>query len=103
MIIAIFAGLAALIYPLPLPRALRVHQLTHTGRAEPYTRVVTDGSRLYFTERIGGAEVLAQAPVAGGEPTLISTSIPNLLLYDIDPDKSRLLIGTESPNFNNPL
>ena len=103
MIIAIFAGLAALMYPLPLPRALRVHQLTHSGRAEPYSRVVTDGSRVYFTERMGGADVLAQAPVAGGEPTLISTSIPNLQLYDIDPDKSRLLIGAQSPDFNNPL
>jgi DNA-binding winged helix-turn-helix (wHTH) protein len=81
VIVAVLTGLAALMYPLPPPpKALGVHQITHSGRVEPGTRVVTDGSRLYFTERIGGAGVLAEAPVAGGEPTLIFPTCNSMTL-----------------------
>lgn len=38
----------------PPPKVLRVRQITHSGRVEPYGRVLTDGSRIYFTERMGG-------------------------------------------------
>ncbi len=108
--LAVLAGVllllvaAALWLPsLPPPKVLRVRQITHSGRVEPYGRVLTDGSRLYFTERTGGTAALAEVPAGGGEPALISTSVPSIMIYDIDPEKSRLLIGMESPGSNHPL
>lgn len=87
----------------PSPRVLSVRQVTHSGRIEPYGKVLSDGARLYFTERRGGTETLAQVPVTGGDPSPISSTVPSLMVYDIDADKARLLIGTQGPNFNQPL
>jgi Tol biopolymer transport system component/DNA-binding winged helix-turn-helix (wHTH) protein len=78
----------------PLPKAVRSVQLTHIGRAEPYGPVVTDGSRLYFTERLGGGWGLAQVAEQGGEPELISTSVGGITLFDLDRSRSRLLVGS---------
>jgi len=102
-VVVIVAVAAVTIQLSPSPKVLRVRQITHSGRIEPYGKVLSDGSRLYFTERRGGTEMLAQAPVNGGEPAPISTSIPSVMVYDIDPDKARLLIGTQGPNFDQPL
>ena len=97
-------AVAWLLRPLaPLPKVLAVRQITHTGGAQPYTRVLTDGSRVYFAEEIGGTGSLAETPAAGGETRLISTSIPSVAVYDIDREQSRLLLGTQSPDFNNPV
>lgn len=101
----VLIGLAAVLMwrVFPSPKVLRVRQITHSGQAEPYSRVMTDGSRLYFTEKIGGVGALAEVPAAGGEPRLISTSVVSAAVYDIDADKSRLLVATESTDPNNPL
>jgi DNA-binding winged helix-turn-helix (wHTH) protein/Tol biopolymer transport system component len=88
---------------LPSPKVLRVRQITHSGRVAPYGKVLSDGARLYFTERRGGAQTLAQVPVAGGESASISTTVPSLTVYDIDPDRARLLIGTQGARFDQPL
>ncbi|HEY6350618.1 MAG TPA: winged helix-turn-helix domain-containing protein [Candidatus Angelobacter sp.] len=85
------------------PRVLRVRQITRSGQAEPYSRVLTDGSRLYFTKRIGGTGALAEVSATGGEPQVISTSVPSVTAFDIDADKSKLLVGTRSGDANNPL
>jgi Tol biopolymer transport system component len=82
---------------------LRVRQITHSGRVAPYGKVLSDGARLYFTERRGGAQTLAQVPVAGGESASISTTVPSLTVYDIDPDRARLLIGSQGARFDQPL
>ena len=87
----------------PSPRVFRIRQITHSGRIEPYGKVLSDGSRLYFTERRGGTEMLAQVAVTGGESASILTSIPSMMVYDIDPDKARLLVGSQGPNFDQPL
>lgn len=99
----IVAAGAVTIQLLPSPKVLRVRQITHSGRIEPYGKILSDGSRLYFTERRGGTQMLSQAPVNGGEPLSISTSVPSMMVYDIDPDKARLLIGTQGANFDQPL
>ncbi len=103
-VVVLLVAAALLIVPrLSPPKVLRVRQITHSGRVQPYGRVLTDGSRLYFTERMGGTGALAEVPAGGGEPALIPTSVPSVMIYDIDPDRSRLLIGMESPGVNNPL
>jgi len=101
---AIVVALAVVIVQLqPSPKVVRVRQITHSGRVAPYGRVLSDGARLYFTERRGGAQTLAQVAVAGGEPAPISTTVPSLTVYDIDPDRARLLIGTQGARFDQPL
>lgn len=102
-VVVIVAVAAVTTLLLPSPKVFRVRQITHSGRIEPYGKILSDGSRLYFTERRGGTETLAQVPVNGGEPASVSTTIPSLMVYDIDPDKARLLIGTQGPNFDQPL
>jgi Tol biopolymer transport system component/DNA-binding winged helix-turn-helix (wHTH) protein len=87
----------------PPPKVLSVRQITHSGRVEPFGKILTDGLRLYFTERRGGTEVLARVPVTGGDPVPISTSIPSLTVDDIDPTRSRLLIRTQGTRFDQPL
>lgn len=88
----------AFLAPEPMPKVLRSVQLTQFGRAEPFGPVLTDGSRLYFTERIGGARGLAEVGEQGGEPALISTSLTGIALLDIDRSRSRLLVGTQVPD-----
>lgn len=101
---ALLMTAAAMMYsPQPTPKVLRVRQITHSGRVAPYSRVVTDGTRLYFAERIGGTDALAEVSVEGGEPTLISTTVPSVQVYDIDRARSKLLIGSQGPDFYNPL
>ena len=80
--------------PAPAPHLLRLHQLTHFGRAEAALGVVTDGARVYFTEVKGGRYTLDQVPVTGGEPTPVPLSFPNAEVFDISPDHTELLVGT---------
>lgn len=102
--VVVILGIAAVTIQLrPSPRMLRVRQITHSGRIEPYGKVLSDGSRLYFTERRGGTDTLAEVAASGGEPVPILTSVPSMMVYDIDPDKARLLIGTKGPRFDQPL
>ena len=96
------AGVWAFYAPQPMPKVLRSVQLTRFGRAEPGSPVVTDGTRLYFTERIGGSWWLAQVSEQGGQPTVVSISVPGVTLFDIDRRRSRLLFGARGPN-NSPF
>jgi Tol biopolymer transport system component/DNA-binding winged helix-turn-helix (wHTH) protein len=102
VVLLVGAAVDVLSYP-PPPKILSVRQITHSGRVEPFGNILSDGARLYFTERRGGTETLAQLPVAGGEPELISTTIPSLTVDDIDPGRSRLLVGTQGARFDEPL
>ena len=102
IIAAVGGGLAvwAFFRPAPMPKVVRALRLTHNGRVEPGGAVLSDGRRLYFTERLGGASSLAEVAEQGGEPQLVSTSVPNIALYDIDPTRSRLLVGAQEPGGN---
>jgi len=102
LLVSILAAAVAAVFlvraffaPQPMPKVVRSVQLTHTGRAEPLGPVLTDGSRLYFAERIGGTRTLAQVPEQGGEPVQIPTSIARIEVLDIDRLGSRLLAGAQ--------
>ncbi|HMD99683.1 MAG TPA: winged helix-turn-helix domain-containing protein [Terriglobia bacterium] len=88
------AGVWLWLSPSPPPTVLRIKQITHFGRVDPPSRLVTDGTRLYFVERKGGRNTLAQVPVEGGEPVPVPTPFPNTALYGISPDHSELLVGS---------
>ncbi len=96
-------GLWAAYSPAPAPKVLRVVRLTHSGRISPYSKVLTDGSRLYFSETTGGAWGLTQVPIAGGEESPIATSLPSVILQDIDPTRSKLLVSAQSLEISPPL
>ncbi|MGE5326850.1 MAG: protein kinase domain-containing protein [Deltaproteobacteria bacterium] len=77
--------------PLPPPKVSNYVQLTNDsrGKAPP---ILTDGSRIYFTEPASAGWTIKQVPVAGGTPVQIPTPFPNTQLADISPDGSELLI-----------
>ena len=78
------------------PRALQVVQLTQTGRVEVGMGVVTDNSRVYFTEKTSAGWSLAQVSVKGGTPLPlpVTPSLPWPDLMDISPDHSQLLVAS---------
>jgi len=53
--LAILTGVGALLtyvmWPRPEPRVQAVQQLTHSGQVDPWGKLVTDGSRIYFVVR----------------------------------------------------
>jgi len=75
--------------PLPPPRVLSTRQLTHDSTLK--ARLVTDGSRLYFTETLGSTFLIAQVSVAGGEVAIINSGSAQPDLDSISPDGSELL------------
>ncbi len=77
--------------PLPPPKVSNHVQLTSDSRGK-FPPLVTDGSRIYFTEPSGAGWALMQIPVAGGTPVQIPTPFPSTLLADISSDGSELLI-----------
>ena len=91
--------------PAAMPAVARRVQLTHIGMAEPFGQALSDGTRIYFTERLGGIQSLAQVSEQGGEPSLIPTSISGPIVFDIDRQRGRLLLASQTPNaeFRQPL
>jgi len=77
--------------PMPPPRVLKTTQLTHDGIMK--TGVLTDGSRLYMTESGGSfTNRLVQASTSGGETSPLPNPLSNLVLSDISPDHSQLIV-----------
>jgi DNA-binding winged helix-turn-helix (wHTH) protein/Tol biopolymer transport system component len=79
--------------PAPTPKVTRITQITRSGRVDPWARMVSDGSRIYFLEREGDHWNLAQTSVTGGETQLVATPFRNTLVLDISPDNSEFLIA----------
>jgi len=84
--------------PVPLPKVARSVLLTKFGRAEPFGRVLTDGPRVFFVERVGGIDNLAQVSEQGGAPSRIPTSLKSMTLEDIDRRRGWLLVTEQTPN-----
>jgi DNA-binding winged helix-turn-helix (wHTH) protein/Tol biopolymer transport system component len=85
-------------------RVLDFAQLTSDGQAKQ-GRLVSDGSRIYFSEILPVGQILAQVSVKGGETTTIPTAVSNPRPADISPDGTELLIlsghnSKEEPEIN---
>ncbi len=65
-------------------------QITNDGA--PKRSLITDGTRLYFSEFLGGHSVLRQVSTAGGETAPVSTSLASADIYDFYPGRSELLV-----------
>jgi serine/threonine protein kinase/Tol biopolymer transport system component len=107
--VAVLLALASVLWILtrpPVPRLVSVTQLTNDGTSKTlptvYYRVLTDGSRLYFTQLLGGSVSIAQVAVNGGRTVPFPATLPFSFPYlaDVSPDHSQLLIigfnGSES-------
>src|SRR6516165_5406428 len=95
--LAILAGLAVLLtygmWPRPEPRVQAVQQLTHSGQVDPWGKLVTDGSRIYFVVRDVTGWNLMQTSVEGGGIQRTPTPFDNTRIFDLSPDHSQFLIG----------
>jgi Tol biopolymer transport system component/DNA-binding winged helix-turn-helix (wHTH) protein len=76
--------------PLPPPRIVNSRQITSDGLAKG--NLVSDGSEIYFNERLGGEMGLLRVPVRGGPSTLLESSPTGPYLADISSDFSKLLL-----------
>jgi Tol biopolymer transport system component len=79
----------------PATPARVVASLQLTRDALPKSSVVTDGSRIYFSEEKGGQFLLRQVSAVGGESAPLETPLAGTDIYDISPDRSALLIASE--------
>jgi DNA-binding winged helix-turn-helix (wHTH) protein/Tol biopolymer transport system component len=92
----VFIGACWLLYRTVFPPALRVTQITrftNSGRLEPWGRITSDGSRLFFLERDGDHWNTRQISVAGGESMSFGSSPRNTKIFDVSTDKSEMLFA----------
>jgi Tol biopolymer transport system component len=64
-------------------------EVTHDGLAK--NNVLSDGSKLYVTELVGGHHVITQVDLHGGATSVFPTSFTNIEAVDVSPDRSILL------------
>jgi Tol biopolymer transport system component/DNA-binding winged helix-turn-helix (wHTH) protein len=89
-----FAGFLVhhFVYP-RAPRVLRIDPLTESGRVDPWGRIVSDGSRLFYLERQADRWIIMQTAAAGGESQPFPAPFPNTKIFAISPEASRLLVA----------
>jgi len=99
VLVLLAAGLWYARRPLPPPRITAYTQLTHDGH-DKYLGAA-DGSRLYFTQF--SPNIIAQVGINGGQVAQLPLAIPGqkLFLWDVSPDGSEALIGTEEEGHAN--
>jgi Tol biopolymer transport system component/DNA-binding winged helix-turn-helix (wHTH) protein len=102
-LLAVGSVVAWRLSPLPVPRVLSYTQVTKDGAEKINVLtigsisppMVTDGSRLYFTEaQRGGSNAIGQVSVTGGETAIIPTPFANAGVIGISPSGSDLLVYT---------
>ena len=80
-----------------LPTVANTVRITNDGKAKnPLNPAVTDGVHLYFTEGMPSTSGsgIAQVSTAGGETTLLPTSLKNVLaVSSVSPDRSQLFVS----------
>lgn len=89
--LALVALVALAVRPNPGPLLRNVVQITHDGRGKGWGAIVTDGSRLYFTESVGGELAPEQVLTTGGETAAVATSLRDFAVFGISPNGSELL------------
>jgi eukaryotic-like serine/threonine-protein kinase len=90
VIAALVATILFLRSPAHPPMVVASQQITNDGTSK--RSLVTDGTRLYFSEHLNGHSVLMQVSTAGGETAPVPTSLPSADVYDFYPGRSELLV-----------
>jgi DNA-binding winged helix-turn-helix (wHTH) protein len=68
--------------------------LTNDGVAK--RSLVTDGARLYYAEMVDGTFGISQISLSGGEKLWTRMPFVDPYIYDVSPDRSKLLVGGNS-------
>jgi serine/threonine protein kinase len=105
-LLVVLAALGWLLLPRAQPRIVGSKQITRDGMYKG--QLVTDGSRIYFSESSGGKMALSQVAATGGETFNISAPFANVNVQGINTDHSALLIsqftgGSPAPFWSLPL
>ena len=92
------AVIASLIYlqsrPLPPPTVSGYVPVTHDSYRK--SLVGTDGSRLYFNEIASAGHAVEQVAASGGEEAQVTVPASTMVLLDVSPDGSTLLVANEA-------
>ena len=91
--LALVAGVALALFlraSESLPVVTSSLQITNDGISK--RSLVTDGTRLYFSENLRGHSALRQVSTSGGETAAIPTSLASADIYDFYPGSSELLL-----------
>ncbi len=92
-LVALAAFVAVILFlrsPEPPPAVVSSLQITNDGTSK--RSLVTDGTRLYFSEYVSGHSVLMQVSTAGGETAPLPISLASADVYDFFPGCSELLV-----------
>jgi eukaryotic-like serine/threonine-protein kinase len=92
-LIALVAFIAVIFFlrsPESPPVVISSLQITNDGASK--RSLVTDGTRLYFSEHVRGHSVLMQVSSAGGETAPVPISLDSADVYDFFPGSSELLV-----------
>ena len=76
--------------PQSSPVVISSLQITNDGASK--RSLVTDGTRLYFSEHLSGHSVLMQVSTSGGETAPLPISLASADIYDFYPGRSELLV-----------
>ena len=89
-VVAVLAAILLLRSPESPPSVVSSVQITNDGASK--RSLVTDGTRLYFSEYLSGHSVLMQVSTSGGETAPVPTSLASADIYDFYPGRSELLL-----------
>jgi len=87
---ALVAVILLLRSPESPPLVISSQQITNDGASK--RSLVTDGTRVYFSEYLSGHSVLRQVSTSGGETAPVPISLPSADIYDFYPGSSELLV-----------
>ncbi len=91
--VALTALVAVILFlrsPQSPPAVISSMQITNDGLSK--RSLITDGTRLYFSEHVNGHSVLMQVSTSGGETAPVPISLASADVYDFFPSRSELLV-----------
>lgn len=92
LVFAVLAWLALGLISQPSIKLGRAIQVTNDGQLKG--GAVTDGTRLYFNERISEKFVVAEVSATGGETAVVPSNLPFPGILDISPRGNELLVSS---------
>jgi len=78
----------------PTPRVKGFVRGTFSDRFDGFSRLVTDGARVFIPTRSGDRVAILQTSTGGGDPTPLEVPFRNTRLFDVSRDHSKFLIGS---------
>jgi serine/threonine protein kinase/Tol biopolymer transport system component len=89
-VVALVGVLLFLRSPASPPAVISSVQITNDGASK--RSLVTDGTRLYFSEHLSGHSILMQVSTSGGETAPVPISLASADVYDFYAGRSELLV-----------